>query len=80
MAKSIFQEIESHFSDLPLVRTKNVFLRSEYQQESGLSTSYAAARLKRLMNEGLVRRVRTIRGGKITQAWEFLGKKKATSE
>jgi hypothetical protein len=70
--KSIFEQIESRFSSRPLVRNKKVFLRSEYQKETGLSESYAAARLKRLAIQGVVRRVRTVRDGHIVQAWEFL--------
>lgn len=77
MAKSLFQEIESRFSDVPLVRNLNVFLATEYAQNVGIRPRTARERLQRLASEGLVRRVRTVRNGKVAQAWEVLGKRGA---
>jgi predicted ArsR family transcriptional regulator len=75
MSKALFKEIESRFSDVPLVRNLNVFLATEYAQNVGIRPRTARERLQRLASEGLVRRVRTVRNGKVAQAWEVLGKR-----
>lgn len=80
MAKSIFQEIESRFSNVPIARGKNVFLAGEYAQGSGLKVRTARERLQRLIADGIVRKVRTIRNGRLVGAYELVSKKKATSE
>jgi transcription initiation factor IIE alpha subunit len=72
VAKSLFEEIESHFSTLPIVRSKNVFTTGEYAQNSSLQPRTARERLQRLCNEGVVRKVRTLRDSRITNAWELL--------
>jgi predicted ArsR family transcriptional regulator len=73
--RALFKEIESRFSDVPLVRNLNVFLATEYAQNVGIRPRTARERLQRLASEGLVRRVRTVRNGKVAQAWEVLGKR-----
>lgn len=73
--KSIFQEIESRFSDVPIARGKNVFLAADYAKEAGIGGSTARERLLRLAGEGVVRQVRTPHNGRITRAWEYLGKR-----
>jgi predicted ArsR family transcriptional regulator len=73
--RALFKEVESFFSDVPLVRNLNVFLAAEYAQNVGIRPRTARERLQRLASEGLVRRVRTVRNGKVAQAWEVLGKR-----
>ena len=74
-AKSIFEEIESRFSQVPIARGKNVFLAVEYAQNAGISARTARERLSRLAGEGLIRKVRTSRDNRLVLAWEFIGKR-----
>lgn len=71
-----FDKINTKLPGLPIVSGPNVFLRSEYQKNAGISQPYALERLRRLASMGVVRRVRTRRNGKLVQAWEYLKKKK----
>jgi len=78
---TVFDKLNAGFNDLPVASGPNVFLREEYQKASAISRQYANARLKTLLESGEVRRVRTKRGGRLVQAWEYIGtKKKAASE
>ena len=66
-------------SDVPIAAGPNVFLRAEYQVAAGLSSQGASSRLTKLEAQGLVRKVRTRRAGKLLQAWEYLSPKKEVS-
>ena len=60
-------------NDLPVAKGPNVFMRSDYEKESGVGPRQARERLARLASDGLVRRVRTSRNGKLVPAWEYIG-------
>lgn len=60
--------------DAPLAEGPNVFLTREYEKFLGLSRAQTNVRLTKLIAEGKVRRVRTLRGGKVVSALEYIEK------
>ena len=74
-AKSIFEKLNAALSDLPTVSGPNIFTSPEYAKGAGIGGSTARERLRRLVGEGVVRRVNTRRDGKLVSGWEFLGEK-----
>jgi hypothetical protein len=74
MAASLFEKLNAGFADLPIVAGANVFVTSDYQKAIGLQERQTERRLKWLLEEGKVQRVRTRRNGRVVPAWRYLGK------
>lgn len=71
----LFAKMNAGFSDLPLASGENVFTAVEYGEALGLrpGSGQVQSRLRRLLNEGKVRKVRTRLNGTTIRAWQYLG-------
>ncbi|HEY6766595.1 MAG TPA: hypothetical protein VI386_17685 [Candidatus Sulfotelmatobacter sp.] len=70
---SLFDKINSGFSEPPLATGPNVFITSEYAAAIGLSEPQTFRRVKQLLAEGKVARVRVRRNGRVVPGWKYVG-------
>lgn len=69
----LFDRVNKHLPEqLPSSSGTNVFLSSDYAKEMGLSREAARARLDKLIDSGVLRRVRTRRNGNWRPAYEYI--------
>lgn len=70
MRKEIVDRLESAIAPLPLVT--DGFVSGDYAKAVSISPSAARERLRKLADEGIVRRVRVKRAGGIQQGWQLV--------
>ena len=71
----LFEKMNASCGDLPLASGPNVFFAADYEKAVGIKRAQAVVRIRQLISQGKVRRVRARRPGdaRALPAYEYLG-------
>jgi hypothetical protein len=69
----LLEKLNAGFKDLPISAGPKVFFASEYQEAIGLQRAETTRRLRSLLSQGKIRKVRARRDGRVLPAYEYVG-------